>query len=69
MLLVSIFETFASVLDHRLAGSEDVRGYMIALGKIPRFSTIILLMNTRERDLMNSIWDRLGLKTTNRPYA
>jgi len=59
--LVSILQMFLSV-----AGSAseeelmEIREYMIALSRAQRFSTVMLLLNKEEKQLVKKVWDSLG---------
>ena len=62
-LLVSLLETFQMTLKYRPNRPEvadQIQEYMVALTRVPRFSTVLLFMNQMEKQLVNDIWMMLG---------
>ncbi|KIM78520.1 hypothetical protein PILCRDRAFT_591682 [Piloderma croceum F 1598] len=65
-LLVSILDTFLAVL-HNITDPEDdnrarMRQYMAMFSKVPRFSTVVLLMSKKEKEKAKEVWDKMGVR-------
>ncbi|KAL0960856.1 hypothetical protein HGRIS_005872 [Hohenbuehelia grisea] len=62
-LFVSILETFLAVLDSQ---PNDTKGliteYLEAFPKVPRFSTVLLFLNAKEKSVAKEVWKRLGVQ-------
>ncbi|TFK52695.1 TPR-like protein, partial [Heliocybe sulcata] len=62
-LLVSMLTTFLHILSVpgiSVGVKEDIRQYMLALGRVPRFSIVLMLMSRSEKDLAEQVWQELG---------
>ncbi|TDL23198.1 hypothetical protein BD410DRAFT_787515 [Rickenella mellea] len=66
-LLVSIVETFQSLVSAEDASDEDkemVNDYMKWFAKIPRFETVVLFLSSREKSLVRSVCMATGGKVS-----
>lgn len=65
-LLVSILDTFLALLKQITDPETDdrarMRQYMAVFSKVPRFTTVVLFMNRKEKELVKEVWDRLGVR-------
>ena len=60
--MVSMLEAFAEVLSQptvSAATSPLIREYLVHLTRVPRFSTVVLLMTPAEHSLVRQIWNNL----------
>ncbi|KAG1880705.1 hypothetical protein C8R48DRAFT_573161, partial [Suillus tomentosus] len=55
VLLSSILQHFARVIDLQIAAPSDVREYLVSLSKVQRFGTIMLFMNKEEKILLKGL--------------
>jgi RNA polymerase II-associated protein 3 len=39
-----------------------MRQYMAVFSKVPRFSTVVLFMSKKEKELAKEVWDKLGVR-------
>ncbi|KAG1797849.1 uncharacterized protein HD556DRAFT_1355429 [Suillus plorans] len=60
VLLSSILQHFARVIDLQIAAPSDVREYLVSLSKVQRFGTIMLFMNKKEKILLKGLWETCG---------
>ncbi|KAG2060663.1 TPR-like protein, partial [Suillus hirtellus] len=60
VLLSSILQHFARVIDLQIATPSDVREYLVSLSKVQRFGTIMLFMDKEEKMLLNRLWETCG---------
>ncbi|KAG1749336.1 hypothetical protein EDB19DRAFT_1942430 [Suillus lakei] len=60
VLLSSILQHFARVIDQQIAAPDDVRKYLVSLSKVQRFGTIMLFMNKDEKMLLKGLWESCG---------
>lgn len=60
VLLSSILQHFARVIDLQIAAPSDVREYLVSLSKVQRFGTIMLFMNKEEKILLKGLWETCG---------
>jgi hypothetical protein len=58
-LLASLLETLLAVYDHA-DNSSTIKEYVIALAKVPRVRTVILLMSTAERQNLSQLRAKVG---------
>ncbi|KAJ3575668.1 hypothetical protein NP233_g949 [Leucocoprinus birnbaumii] len=68
-LLDSILEVFLVVLS-ALPTEEDrgkVKEYMESLEKVPRFGTLVMFLNKREKAVAKEVWRKLGCETVAPP--
>lgn len=64
-MLISLLETFKyklanAGLELESVVKESVRAYMLNLGRVQRFGTVVLFMSRDEKKLVKDVWDSLN---------
>lgn len=63
-LLVSLLETFLATLQQSnddAHTASEIRDYVDALAKVPRFKTVLLFLSKNEKVILREVWEHLGL--------
>jgi len=52
----------AQMSDSEDGGRACMRQYMAMFSKVPRFSTVVLLMSKKEKERAMEVWEKMGVR-------
>ncbi|KAF8879478.1 hypothetical protein BD779DRAFT_1551728 [Infundibulicybe gibba] len=59
-MLISILKTFRDHIDLN-PGPTNVKSYLDALARVPRFGTVVLFLSADEKEIARMVWERVGV--------